>query len=162
MSKYIYIYFKKWLQITWNQYPNVLQDLKSISGSRRAAGNTHCSSSAYEFSTMLEFGDSELPTRCDALQVIRSGYANGPEYLKFHHANHFMSRSFMQLWSVWLSCGMADSLSASPADWCPYAVDSLRRKGDDCYSMRCSNILMFGSCGYESKCERRKIRQMNK
>lgn len=56
----------------------------------------------------------------------------------------------MQLWSVWLSCGMADSLSASPADWCPYAVDSSRRKGGDCYSMRCLNILMSGGCSYES------------
>lgn len=123
-------------------------DLKSISGSSRAAGNTHCSSSAYEFPTTPEFEDSELPTRCVALEVIRSGYADGPEYLKFHHANHFMSRSFMQLWSVWLSCGMADSLSASPADWCPYAVDSSRRKGGACYSMRGLNILMSGGCIY--------------
>lgn len=134
--------------------------LKSISSSRRAAGNTFCSS-AYEFPTTLEFGDSELPIRCNALQVIRSGYADGPEYLKFHHANHFMSRSFMQLWSVWLSCGMADSLCASPADWCPYAVDSMLRKVGDCYSIRYLNILMSGGCGYESNCARLKIRQMN-
>lgn len=134
-------------------------DLKYISGSRRAAGNIHSSSSAYEFPG---FGGSELPARCDALQVIRSGYADGPRHLKFHHPNHFMSRSFMQLWSVWLSCGMADSHSDPPADWCPYTVDAWHRKWGDCCTMWCSNILMSGGWSSKSKCARQKIGPMNK
>lgn len=52
---------------------------------------SHCSSLRINFQQRRSLERCDLPTRCSAFKIIRSGYADRPWSLKFHYTNHFMS-----------------------------------------------------------------------